>query len=101
MKHKEAKIKPLRKWLNPIGEEDTGHVTVTGYRYTGSTHGATPKPYHSLELTLDLGDCYKKIGLNFCADKKKKAKKRLKKLAIIQEALDKVKKELENYIDEV
>lgn len=75
----------FRKWLEPV----TGYNTRSFVNVTKDTlifEGQT-------NMNLDIGACYKVISLEFSSGRGRK--KSLKKLAVLQEALDTVKAELE------
>lgn len=78
----------FRKWLEPVsGDNTSSFVTVDkdNYLFDGQR-----------DVNLALGACYKVIRFEFSTGKGRK--KSLKKLAVLQEALDTVKAELEREV---
>lgn len=78
----------FRKWLEPVSGDNTSSfssVDIDTLPWAGGKHR---------DVGLTLGACYKVITFDFDAGAKGR-KKSLKKLAILQEALDTVKAELE------
>lgn len=82
-----AKRVNKRKWLNPSDSADTGAVHLWG-NYDEDGYG--------MEIDLALWDCSRKINLCFSVWTPKDYKTRMRKIAVMREALD----DMESFINE-
>ncbi len=91
----QKKVKHTRKWLERAGQADS-YLTVDIWPF--EKHAYDTVPNRSIEMKLS--DCSRSIFLSFSFYSEQERKRKLRKLDVIQAALDQVRNALEEeYVD--